>query len=79
MGRMIFITIFTIPNISTISTSRFEDIPLIVRGRWKPGYCLSVVCMFVLGILSLFYGEIILSDCVAIYTPLIMIMVGTCE
>jgi hypothetical protein len=30
------------------------------------------VCMFVLYILSLFYGDIILSDCVVIYTPLII-------
>jgi hypothetical protein len=48
MGRCIFITIFIIPNISTISTSIFDIIPLIVYGRSNSGYCLSVVCMFVL-------------------------------
>jgi hypothetical protein len=31
------------------------------------GYCLSVVCMFVLGILSC--GEVIIFDCVVIHTP----------
>jgi hypothetical protein len=52
---------------------------LIVYGRSNPGYCLRVVCMFVLGILSLFCGEVILSDCVVFYTPLIMIMFGTSD
>jgi hypothetical protein len=35
--------------------------------------------MFVLGNLSLFYGEVILSDCVVSHMPLIMIMFDTCE
>jgi hypothetical protein len=45
----------------------------------NPGYCLSAVCMLVLGILSLFCGEVILSDCVVIHTLQIMIMFDTCE
>jgi hypothetical protein len=52
VGRSIFITIFIIPNISTISTLRFNVIPLIVCGRSNPRYCLGVVCMFLLGNLS---------------------------
>jgi hypothetical protein len=54
VGRSIFITIFIILNV----------IPLIVCGRSNPGYSLRAVCMFVLGILSLFCGKVILSDCV---------------
>jgi hypothetical protein len=72
-------TIFIIPNISTISTSRFDDISLIVCGRSNPGYCISDVCMFVLGNLSLFCGEVILLDCVVPHIPPIMIMFNTCE
>jgi hypothetical protein len=79
MGRSIFITIFIIPNISTISTLKSDIIPHIVCARSNPGYNLSVVCMFVLDNLSLFCGEVILSDCVVFHTPLIMIMFGTCE
>jgi hypothetical protein len=56
-----------------------DVIPLIVCGRSNHGYCLSVVCIFVLGILSLFCGEVILSDCVVIHTPLIINMFDTCE
>jgi hypothetical protein len=52
MGRSIFVTIFIIPNISTISTSRFDVTPLIFCGRSNPGYCLNDVCMFLLGNLS---------------------------
>jgi hypothetical protein len=79
MGRSIFITIFIIPNISTISPSTFDVIPLIVCGRSNPGYYLVVVCMFVPDDLSLFCGEVVLSDCVVFHTPLIMIMFDTCE
>jgi hypothetical protein len=79
MGRSIFITIFTIPNMSTISTSRSNVIPLIVCGRSKPRYYLSVVCIFVLGILSLFCGEVILSDYVVTHTLLIMTIFDTSE
>jgi hypothetical protein len=75
MGRSISITI---PIISTISTSRFDVIPLLICGRLNHEYCLSVVCMFVLGILSLFCSEIIHSNCVVIHTPLIIIIFGTC-
>jgi hypothetical protein len=53
--------------------------PLIVSGRSNPGYCLRVVCMFVLANLSFFYGEVILIDCVVPHTPLIMIMFDTFE
>jgi hypothetical protein len=56
VGGSIFITNFIIPNISTISTSGFNVTPLIVCGRSNPAYCLSVVCMFVLGNLSIFCG-----------------------
>jgi hypothetical protein len=62
-----------IPNISTISTLRFDVIPLIVCGRSNPGYCVSVVCI------SLFCGEVILADFVVPHMPLIMIMFDTCE
>jgi hypothetical protein len=79
MGRRIFVAIFTIPNINTIYTSRSNVIPLIVYGRLNPGYCLTIVCMFLLGILSLFCGKVKLSDCVVIHTPLIMIMYDTRE
>jgi hypothetical protein len=58
---------------------RFDIIPLIVCGRLNPGYCLSFICMFVLGNRSLFCGKVILSDCAVFHTPLIMIMFGTCE
>jgi hypothetical protein len=58
---------------------RFNVIPLIVCGRSNPEYCLSALCMFVLGNLSLFCGEVILSDCVVSHMPLIMIMFDTCE
>jgi hypothetical protein len=34
--RSIFITIFTIPNINTSSTSIFDIIPLIVCGKSNP-------------------------------------------
>jgi hypothetical protein len=70
VGRSIFVNIL---NISTISTSRFDITPLIVCGRSNPGYYLIAVCTFVLGTLSLFCGEVILSDCVVFHTPLIMI------
>jgi hypothetical protein len=53
--------------------------PLIVCGRSNTGYCLSVLCMFVLDNLSLFFGEVILSDCIIPYMKLIMIMFDTCE
>jgi hypothetical protein len=43
VGRNIFITIFTIPNITTIFTSRSDIIPLIVCGRSNLRYCLSDV------------------------------------
>jgi hypothetical protein len=33
--------------------------PLKVCGRSNPGYCVCAVCIFVLGILSIFYGEVI--------------------
>jgi hypothetical protein len=33
--------------------------------------------MFVLGNLPLFCGEVIISDCVVLHTPLLMIMFGT--
>jgi hypothetical protein len=66
-----------IPNISTISTSRFDVIPLIVCGISNLGYCLSVVCMFVLGNFSLFCGEYILSNCGVPHMSLIMIMFNT--
>jgi hypothetical protein len=58
MRRSFFISIFIISNINTISTSRFDIIPLIVCGRSNPKYCLSVVCMFVLGNLSYFVVKI---------------------
>jgi hypothetical protein len=79
VARSIFITIFIIPNISTISTSRFDVIPLIVCGRSNHEHYSSVVCMFVLGNLSLFCGEVTLSDCIVFHIPLIMMMFGTCE
>lgn len=81
-GRSFFITIFIIyisTIITTISTSWFDIIPLIVCGRSIPGYCFSVVCMLVLSNLSLFRGEVIFSDCVVLIMPLVMIMIDTCE
>jgi hypothetical protein len=62
-----------------ISTSRFDVILLIFCGRLNHGYCLSVLCMFVIGILSLFCGEVILSDCFVSHMLLIKIMFDTCE
>jgi hypothetical protein len=45
----------------------------------NPGHRLSDICMILIGNLSLFSGEIVLSDCSLIHMPLIHTMFVTFE
>ena len=76
-GISINISISTI--ITTISIYEIDFIPLIVCVELNPGYRFEASCMFVIGTLSLFGGEIIYSDCVVTIMPLVHIMFDTCE
>ena len=79
VGGGISITIYISTITISITISEIHFIPLIVCDRLNPGYCFSAICMFVIGILSLFGGEIELSDCVVIHMPLIHIIFHRCE
>ena len=79
LGRRHLINISISTIITTISIYEIDFIPLIVCVELNPGYRFEASCMFVIGTLSLFGGEIIYSDCVVIIMPLVHIMFDTFE
>jgi hypothetical protein len=50
---VIYINIYIITNIISISISKIHLTPLIVCGRLNPRYCASAICIIVIGNLSL--------------------------
>jgi hypothetical protein len=65
--------------ITTISIYEIDFMPIIVCVELKPEYHFEDSCMFVVGTLYLFGGEIIYLDCVVIIMLLVHIMFDTCE
>lgn len=79
LGGCISINISISTIITTITIFEIDFISLIVCVELNLGYCFEASCMFVIGTLSLFGGEIIYSDCVVTIMPLVHIMFDTCE
>ena len=79
VGGSLYINAITKTITISITISVIHYVRLIAESCYTLDHCLVLLFMFVIGYLSLFGGEVFISDCVVPFMPLILIMFARCE